>query len=193
MSFHCLRCGACCRDLIIKFGKANVGLFLTLNEKNLFPSYMVSPMWAVGTKGRSRPRPEVKNYQLNVKDCPYITPQNVCRIYSHRPLICRAYPLSIHANPLTMKIEAASVDSKCKGCTDIPTQGTFQILGETFSDDILKANAQMVAYLAWMFQTPYQRVWLYDVLEKQWKEITTETVIEDNSRRYYRTAPTYEV
>lgn len=33
------------------------------------------------------------SYQLNSKDCPFISDENKCEIYEKRPLSCRAYPL----------------------------------------------------------------------------------------------------
>ena len=176
--FSCARCGACCRNLIIEFCGCHIGLCLMNHEVTLFPAEMVSPCWAVGIEGRSRPRLNVKSYQLNVKDCPYIAATNQCRIYSHRPMVCRAHPLSIHVNPATMRITTATVDSRCLTCKElgIGEEGTFQILGKHFSLDILRANATMTSYLSWMFKEPGQPVWLYDVSMKQWKQLTAEIV-----------------
>jgi len=176
--FSCAHCGACCRDFIVKFCGCHIGLFLMSQEVSLFPADMVSPMWAVGTKGRSRSRPDVKAFQLNVKDCPYITLKNLCRIYERRPMVCRAHPLSIHANPTTMRITSASVDSGCVTCKElgIGEEGTYQILGKCFPEDILRANATMTSYLSWMFKMTGEQVWLYDLNTRQWKELTAEII-----------------
>jgi len=177
MMFSCLRCGACCKDLIVDFNGWRIGLFLMAHEIGLFPINLVSPGWAVGTRGRSRPRLNVKSYQLNVKDCPYITPKNLCGIYERRPVICRGHPLTIHVNPATMNIRSASVDSKCPKCKEMPFGGgTLQVLGKCFSEDILRANGAMASYLKWMFKETAQQVWLYDVNLRQWREVTAEIV-----------------
>lgn len=178
MMFQCHRCAACCRELIVKFAGCDIGLFLMNHEVTLFPSDVVSPCWAVGTKGKSRPRLSIKSYQLNVKDCPYIA-GNSCSIYQRRPLVCRAHPLSIHADPTTMKIMSASIDTRCVTCKELGlVEGSRQVLGKHFSREILVANAAMTKYLAWMFGIPGQPVWLYDLGIKQWVEVTAEMALE---------------
>lgn len=174
--FSCRRCGVCCKNLIVEVYGCHVGLFLMKNEVSLFPAEMVSPMWAVGLRGRSRPRRDVKSYQLNVKDCPYIS-NNSCRIYLRRPVICRAHPLTLHVNPATMNVTMASVDSRCVTCKELGIgEGTYRALGKSFSEDILRASATTTLYLDWMFKTPGQQVWLYDLSIKQWKEITVDVI-----------------
>ena len=172
MSFRCLKCGCCCRDLIVKFGPCHIGLFLLPEETKLFPIDRVSPMWAVGMRGRSRPRPNVQVYQLNGKDCPYITSKNLCGIYNIRPSVCRAHPLSIHVNPLTGPI-SASVDRKCQGCKDIKS-GEKQNLRKIFDREILWYNAILHSRLAKIFSVQGQPVFIYDVLIRRWKQMTAE-------------------
>lgn len=176
--FSCRRCGACCKNLIVETYGCHIGPFLMKNEVSLFPAGTVSPCWAVGMRGRSRSRPNVKSYQLNVENCPYLTPKNLCQIYERRPVICRAHPLTLHVNPTTMRVTSASVDSKCVTCRElgIGKEGTFRVLGQCFSEDILRANVIMASYLGQMFQTQGQQVWLYDLKIKQWKELTVEMI-----------------
>ncbi len=174
--FSCRRCGVCCKNLITKAHGCHIGLFLMKHEVNLFPPSTVSPCWAIGMKGRSRPRPDVKSYQLNVERCPHLSQKNLCRIYEKRPMICRAHPLTLHVDPMTRRITSASVDSKCVTCKElgIGEEGTFEYLGQFFSEDILRANVGMTNYLAWMFPQLGMKVWLYDLKNKQWQQITAE-------------------
>jgi len=166
--FECLRCGSCCRDLIIKELGCSMGLFLMPHETSLFPSEIVSPMWRLGS--------EIKNYQLNVNVCPHLTEDNQCKIYSKRPVICRAFPLTLHVNPLTHQIDYASIDSKCKACVGI-VKGIPLPLGNIFPKEIIQANLILKVFGRAMFNVPEQKVWLYDVVKREWKEITAGVIL----------------
>jgi Fe-S-cluster containining protein len=63
-------------------------------EKDLFPSELVSPHVGIGWGNSSGPK-YVVSYQLNVNDCPHLSAGNVCKIYDRRPLVCRAFPLRL--------------------------------------------------------------------------------------------------
>lgn len=99
--FRCLKCGYCCSHIIseTRFGK--LGIFLMPKEAEWFPKDKISPLYAAGLKGRSRPRPrEIFAYQLNVPFCPWLERTlQTCIMWHHRPLVCRSYPIresSIH-------------------------------------------------------------------------------------------------
>lgn len=174
--FKCKMCGTCCRNLLVNFGQWKVGLFLFPKEVELFSPETISPMWAVGIKGRSRPRLNVKIYQLNVNDCPYISKENRCRLYLRRPMICRAHPLTIHVDPFTNHVIAASVDRKCKACDEVP-RDSYGKLPTLFPKDILHANAVLTAQFSNVFTLHFSEgVWLFDLKQKIWKAVTAENV-----------------
>jgi len=98
LKFECLKCGRCCRNLVIDViigGKTFLlGMFLWKEEVRHFAPDKVLPLYGAGIKGRSRVRPaEVFAYQYIENVCPHITKNNLCRIYNYRPLICRSFPL----------------------------------------------------------------------------------------------------
>lgn len=174
--FECLKCGSCCRNLRINMGEWTLGLFLLPDEINLFPEETIVPMWAIGLKGRSRPRPEtVGVFQLDSKICVHLTENNLCRIYAQRPVICHAHPLSLTIEQ--GQVISASVNSSCKGAGKIPSNTRVK-LSEYFSDDIIKANAIVSAYLEKMFRESYGYIWLFDLGSHKWKRVTETTVIQ---------------
>ena len=124
-------------------------------------------MWGVGIKGRSRPRPsDVGVFQLNVNVCPQLTSNNDCKIYSKRPLVCQAHPLSLvmdQAVPIS-----ASVDISCHFAMQIPG-GSKVKLSDYFSDEILKANAVCCSYLESIKKQ--SDVWLFDLETNKWKRV----------------------
>lgn len=173
--FKCLKCGTCCRNLLRNFGEWTLGLFLLPNEMNLFPEKHLAPMWGIGLRGRSRPRPEtVHVLQLDLNVCPMLTSTNECEIYEKRPQICRAHPLSITLEGNL--VISGSVSKQCKGAQKIPNNCQVK-LSDYFTEEILHASANLDAYLQIMFRKARELVWLFDLHSKRWKRVTLETVI----------------
>lgn len=174
--FECLQCGSCCRNLRVNMGEWTLGLFLLPDETKFFPEDKIFPMWAIGLKGRSRPRPEtIGVFQLDSATCIHMTEKNTCRIYDKRPVICHAHPLS-----LTIEQDRtinASVNASCKGARKIPSN-THIKLSDYFSDDIIKASAAASAYLQRMFHESAGLIWLFDLRSHKWKRVTETTVIQ---------------
>lgn len=171
--FQCLKCGTCCRNLIVNFGDWTLGLILLPEETNLFPESLIAPMWGIGVKGRSRPRPEkVCVFQLNTKICVHLTDKNTCRIYAERPLICHAHPLNIQV--AEGRLISASVNGSCKGISRMPVNRNIK-LSDYFEDDILEANTILSTYLERMFVESHGYVWLYDLASCKWKRVTLDS------------------
>lgn len=94
LQFRCQKCGHCCRNLNADIDDGKGSLFLLPEERKLFPPDLIRPLYAVGRKGRSRPRPtKIISYQINTYICPHIKPDNSCAIYAQRPMMCRSFPL----------------------------------------------------------------------------------------------------
>lgn len=168
--FECLKCGACCRKLLHNMGQWTVGLFLLPTEMKLFPEDHLAPMWGIGLKGRSRPRPEsLAVIQLDTQPCPHINPDNKCGIYLKRPQICRAHPLSVTITE--GMIISASTSTECKATEKIPRDQKVT-LSNYFTEEILHANAVISSYLDVMFKQSAGMLWLFDLESKKWKRVT---------------------
>ena len=157
----------------MQVGVWQLGLILLPKEAELFEESDVAPMWGVGIRGRSRPRPaEVYFLQMKVLDCPHIRPDNTCAIYSQRPLVCRGHPLSISINPFSGMPDKASVDSRCAGTREVASTSPVNIKAY-FSKDIVQASVDGSLYLSGMFKEAAGRaVWLYDLKTQKWIMLT---------------------
>ena len=173
--FNCLRCGCCCRDLIVTIdeadgvqGKYKVGLMVLPEERNLFAAEDISPMWAINTKGKRRPkRPKVILYQMTRPTCPHITKTNRCLIYKRRPTICRGYPLTIHPD-LT-----ATLDLKCSGCHKQNLYDTTNKVYRVFPQETVKAQMQLHSSMRKAFMTQkYSQPFLFDLKTQSWIALT---------------------
>jgi len=170
--FECLKCGYCCRNLRVDMGEWTLGLLLLPDEIKHFPEDKIVPMWAIGLKGRSRPRPAtIGVFQLDSKSCVHLTKENTCRIYDKRPVICHAHPLSLTIEQNL--VVSASVNGSCKGAEEIPSN-THIKLGDYFSDDIIKASVTTSAYLERMFRESGM-IWLFDLGSRKWKRVTQDS------------------
>jgi len=94
IDFKCLQCGRCCKHLLVETEYGLAGLSLFPEEKNLFPSELISPNVGIGWGIPSGPK-HVTTYQLNVSGCPHLSKGNLCDIHNKRPLVCQAFPLRL--------------------------------------------------------------------------------------------------
>ena len=168
--FECAGCGFnCCKNLIIPLaGVHHVGLCLMPQEVPLFPAGTVEPMWSVGTKGHSRPRPRVILYQLNRDTCPFLDPKKFrCTIYKKRPLVCIGHPLSIN-------LAGATVDNRCP--TAHPLINSKVKVTDAFPKEYVDANMKFHNYMAKEFggRGKYEAVKLFDLKTRTWNNITEE-------------------
>ena len=94
--WKCTRCGSCCTHTINETPLGTFGVFLLPFETKLFPHQVIKPMYGVGKKGKSRPRPAfIHAYQMTAQPCVwYNEKQRLCGLYDMRPLGCRQFPLS---------------------------------------------------------------------------------------------------
>ena len=72
------------------------GVFLLPPETKLFDKSIIRPMYGVGVKGKSRPRPQfIFAYQMIAQPCPYYNAKRgMCKIYPIRPITCKQFPLA---------------------------------------------------------------------------------------------------
>lgn len=86
IDFVCTRCGYCCSNTqSVQADGYCYGLYLTPAETQWFAPEAVVPLFKVGN--------DVTAYQLRDNRCPNLTADNLCSIYDHRPLACRAFPV----------------------------------------------------------------------------------------------------
>jgi len=158
--FACIQCGTCCRNLIEDVNGIANGLHLTLKETRLFPSELISPYFAIGTKQSKH----IISYQLNVDVCPHLTGENECRIYEKRPLTCKAFPLEITLFKSTASVKCPIIGSQMK-------EGEFREI--EFSSTELEASTKLNRYLWNRFQKygkANSKFWKFDLRTKTWIE-----------------------
>jgi len=171
--FVCTGCGVCCRKIVITNDYGTFGLYLEPQETKLFPKWHVEPFWGFGVKGRRRNRPKfVGAYQFTGEQCPYVTKQNECRIYERRPLVCRAYPLSLFFIRDKEGKVHAEMDNRCPVINkrfpeeqiELP-HGGLDYLGETAISADLKSTRHFENCV--LKSDGY--LWLYHFKQQKWQ------------------------
>ncbi|MBC8497962.1 YkgJ family cysteine cluster protein [Candidatus Bathyarchaeota archaeon] len=89
IEFRCLRCGECCRRLLIGSRLIRKGLPLFPDERGLFPGGLIKP--GVGIGHPDKPDFRVISYQMTEMVCPHLD-EGSCGIWEARPVVCRTYP-----------------------------------------------------------------------------------------------------
>jgi len=122
--FKCTKCGVCCRDMVKDTKVGTFGMLLLDGEEKLFPWNLIKPYWGIGPpKGLHKNKPSmVAAWQYIGKECPHISKDNTCLIYSRRPRVCSSYPISIFAFG---KDQNATVSPDCP-----VTRKDFPLLGK---------------------------------------------------------------
>ena len=162
IKFKCLKCGKCCRYLHVKVeGTGTVGLFLLPNERKLFLSYQIRPLYGAGLKGKSRPRPEViYAYQIVQNRCPHLTEQNLCAIYEKRPIACRAFPLQSFPLGLMM-------DRRCTWVKQRFQEGESTPREKLDLGDMPKYHDRLTKCIK-KYVKEYPFIWLWDLKTRKW-------------------------
>ncbi|NIQ05541.1 MAG: YkgJ family cysteine cluster protein [Candidatus Korarchaeota archaeon] len=165
LKFHCLKCADCCRDLLktvrIEGTMFQEGLHLYPEEvkklKNLAYQYegevTIRPKWKASSTNK------VIAYQLVNHSCPFLR-ENVCRIYSKRPLSCRFYP----------RTSWGSIDSSCrwvkKHGVDKPLkEGEITIVSRQLHEAFKKVSSKLYELI--LKNAPRRQLILYDFKGKK--------------------------
>ena len=162
-SFHCLQCGACCRDLRIRLGDVTVSLFLLSTERTLFPPELVKPSWMTITGLKKM----TWGWQLDADICPYMK-DNMCTNYEHRPMSCRGFPVQIIHGQLGIE---AFIDVKCpaaKKTRNIINKPAVEIFGEEIID-----SANFISRYSRHMLHSSQKTFIYDLQSQTWKEFNS--------------------
>lgn len=108
--FNCLKCGDCCRRIVINQQNMTVGLCLLPNEVKLFKSFPGSVLPYIGLKKIDSTEIEIVNYQMVIDPCPLLDLiTNQCKKYKKRPTICKEYPFSALFDGLSLENSCSSV------------------------------------------------------------------------------------
>jgi Fe-S-cluster containining protein len=95
LKFNCLRCGDCCRNLIVEtIEGVHSGLALFPEETKHFSNEFVIPYRGRGSYPGEKDFKTVM-FQLAVDVCPHlgiVDNLTICEIYDERPLSCRCFP-----------------------------------------------------------------------------------------------------
>lgn len=171
MKFKCLKCGYCCRNLIIKAPindhTVKLGLFLMPSERKLFPLDQIKPMYGAGIKGRSRPRPKVvSSYQFSGNVCLHLTKDNLCRIYDSRPISCKEYPLEFGLKPIISLGINPCCSWKKKYFPDYQI-GDALPKGSVDLSELIQYMRVVLNYLQ-RFPKKYDVLWMYDLDTNRW-------------------------
>lgn len=155
------------------------GLFLTPTERKHFPDHMIKPMYGVGVKGRSRPRPAyIFAYQMIVQPCPYYMPKvRRCLIYDMRPLACGQFPISGTSEGILLHRECPEIAHL------IPENATVTRNQVKGLDTEFKALQVMTAYFVSIyvyntFNVDTSVAWVYPLDKNRWIQPTEEDWLE---------------
>lgn len=165
INFQCLRCGQCCQKLIGHhlLSEALTSLALFPEETRYFANNIISPYRGKGI------HPEDKNfsiymYQLNTEPCPHIEKLKTsksCKIYKHRPLVCRCYPFTPLANNESGK-PITQADPACTSLKEIKDKNT-------------RIEIPILEWVSCMsFLNRFEKLsldetyWIFDLKEKTW-------------------------
>lgn len=183
MEFQCIKeCSQCCIEREYypskKFGK--IGVLILPEEKERIEKIAISKNWKIkilpriGVSDSKKEIPtKILAFQLmgiekNGNTCPFLDKESVeksphggfpCKIYSERPLACRAYPL-IESNPMTL-------DKKCKFCQECGNTDK-NLIGETESLLKIKSIMNTDAKKIWRYATGIGEKEDQPIIEKGW-------------------------
>ena len=157
--FECLRCGECCRNFHIESEYGTLGLFLMPNERKLFLSYQIRPLYGAGIKGRSRPRPQVTYaYQIVQNTCPHLTEENLCAIYEKRPVSCKSFPLGV------------MLDRRCIWVKQHYQEGESTPKSMLDLGDLDKYEIMLFKYIGIYAEKYPGKMWAWDLKTKKWRK-----------------------
>ncbi len=164
LDFVCVKCGECCRNLLVYAGSA--GLMLFPEEVKLFKKTDVRPCLAVG-KSLTHSSFKILTYQLKLNVCPHLE-GNSCTMYLERPNACRGYPFARSEN-----LEIASYWTD-QGCTVIKEfekrHGGIQNVVHCQSiEENMEGNKKLIREFQKIKNRKNKKTWVYDLRTEKWK------------------------
>jgi len=167
--WKCTRCGLCCINTLSDTPFGKLGAFLMPHETLLFPKRYIKPLYGVGVKGKTRPRPAyVYAYQNTSQPCYwYDLKEKICHIYDKRPIACRCFPVTNIGGHITLH-------SECTGVKEhIPQRNDIHLSQLKGLENELKAQREMTKYFVALyivnvFNLNLKYSWLYDVTKTRW-------------------------
>ena len=167
--WKCSNCGRCCTHLVSDTVLGRFGLFLTPTERKQFPPNIIQPMYGVGIKGHSRPRPKyIFAYQMTMNQCPwYMDKVQRCLIYDQRPIACGQFPISGALSGIMLHRECPEIERMIPEGAEIDRH---QLEG---LDTEFKALRIMTSYFISIYILNVHNVdtsvaWVYPLNKKKW-------------------------
>jgi Fe-S-cluster containining protein len=180
MEFNCVKdCSQCCIEREYypskKFGK--IGVLILPEEKQRIESMAkefeidISIIPRIGISNNDSKPEKIIAYQMMGKDqdgntCPFLDTESrsphggfACKIYSQRPLACRAYPL-VETDPLML-------DQKCKFCQTCPTADS-NLNSEIESLIQIKSKMNADLPIIWRYATGIGNPQDSQIIQKGW-------------------------
>ena len=177
--WKCLRCGECCVNTVNKTSLGTFGVFLLPHEAKLFDTSIVRPMYGVGVKGKSRPRPAfIFAYQMIAQPCPYYNANGeLCKIYSVHPMTCQQFPLASGIVSVGVHRECPAIRKYIPDNIDIKA---YQLKGfdkEFKASKIINMWFRAV-YLINVAQVDLEYQWYYLFKKEKWVRPTRAQLVE---------------
>jgi len=176
--FECDRCGLCCERTVVKTELGRYGAFLIPHERFLFPEKCVRPLFGIGIKGKSRPRPKIiYAYQNISQPCVWYVPElKACMIYDRRPLSCMEFPLSAwHGGVM--------IHRECPQIAKLVPEGSSLRSNQLLGLDVEKqAFRKMQLYFTSVFILNIHNVdleycWAYELTKNKWVQWTLDQLV----------------
>ena len=172
LDFTCIKCGKCCRNLLVEDWGITNGLELTDKEIDLSDPKFVKPHMGLGNLKTVN----IISYQLNLAVCPYIDEKNNCKIYNRRPLVCQSYPVEV--TPM-----GSIIREDCPQSFSIPRDGTaLTESGLIFNQYVLKKFDQ--------FNAKDSLLWVFDLSSDKWTIVPDPFFRCCNKKDTQKIAPT---
>jgi len=178
IKWYCDNCGLCCINIVVEVDGIHFGAFLLPHEIMLFPRQYVRPMYGVGQKGKTRPRPEYVYAWQNISEpCVYYDTHNrKCKIYDIRPTACKQFPISLTRKGILLHRECPQVKALISENVTI-TEG--QVSG-------LESEIQAMHFMELYYYSVYvinadaydlEHTWFYDFRNEKWVKTTKERLV----------------
>lgn len=159
--FNCIRCGKCCKNLLLKDEEILRGLTLLPEETSNFPKTSVMPAIGIGTSPDEDDF-RIFVYQIVNDTCPNLSGKS-CKIYDDRPTSCRQYPFSLSFDNTSKNI----LIGYDLNCPSLKKNLIAKSEAENYQE-IMYARRFLKVRLKMMLTK--EEIWFLDLHDKQWKQ-----------------------
>lgn len=171
IQFTCLRCGHCCKRIMILQDGVRMGLCLLPGEKKLFKKFPKAVLPYIALRKPGRDRRQVVAYQMVESPCPlYDDITQTCTVYENRPIACKSYPFSSYYFKVGYSLEANCAWAETE--RENITFGKTPIRAGREQDAATVAMGKFFAGLnRRMRRTGYTQLLVFDAETRKWNAI----------------------